>query len=206
MHFSISFLVASLSKVAAKPLSGVTGDGYSDVFNNGIQRSARGSVVGAQDAFNQYLVEPLPDLTILGARPVEISAASAGLDGNPYGEPGPVPSVQQVKPIEIGATDANLNKFFGATTNLDHSPLFDEISVSNPGPLPNSDTLFVPPVGGNLITLENMERTTWIRDMSKFRSPGNNPCGGQDQNLGCCNLTYSRTGDDFVCDNCSLIS
>lgn len=205
MHSSVFLLVASLSNIVAKPLFGGTDNSY--LFSNDdFPNDAESSMVGAQDKSNQFLAE-LPVLPIQEAKPFEISAASEGLT-NLYAQPIPTPSPQGVNPVEIGTARENpINEFLSATSSSSPSSSF-RISVANLGRFPSGDALFRSLDGGKLVALNDKDRTTWVRDLNDQLFPGNNPCSGQDNNLGCCTLTYTQdeSNADFSCVDCEFSS
>ncbi|MCJ1266018.1 hypothetical protein MMC22_005900 [Lobaria immixta] len=203
MHSFVFFLVASLSTIVAKPLYGITDNSYNPFFN-GFPNDAKSSVVEAQDQSNQFPAG-VPVLPTLEAKPFEISAASGGLT-NLYAPPIPIPSPQGVNPVDIGAAGDNPINFFSATSSGSPSSGFG--SVANLGRFPSGDALFGSPNGGELVALEYKSITIWERELKPDLVAGENPCSGQDQNLGCCSLTYTQPDPrgDFTCKDCEFSS
>lgn len=157
-----------------------------------------------------YLAEPLPVLPVLGARPFEISAASSGLDENSYDgtyftESNQTPSVPEEKPVEIGTT-GEPNGFINGITNGNPSSSFDVGRISA------DDPPFVASGRGGLISFKNNQQTSLSVDLDLFPAAGNNPCGGNDDDLGCCDGTYedvirnkaSGVDFDFSCAKCKF--
>lgn len=115
-----------------------------------------------------------------------------------FAEPLPVLSIPGSEPFEISTAPAGLNEnTFGASiqdsTEPNSIPLLSgvqPVEISN----------------GDLIPLEHNSQTTFVRDMSTITSPGENPCSGQDVNLGCCTLTYESQAYDenFSCEKCEF--
>lgn len=115
-----------------------------------------------------------------------------------FAEPLPVFSIPEPEPFEISLAPAGLDEnIFGASIQDSTKPIslpllsgLQSIEISN----------------GRLIPLEHNSETTFVRDMSTITSPGENPCSGQDVNLGCCTLTYgSRAYDEeFSCEKCGF--
>lgn len=193
MHSFVFFLVASLSTIVAKPLYGNTDNSYNPFFN--FLNDAKSSVVEAQDQSNQFPAG-VPVLPTLEAKPFEISAASGRLT-NLYALPIPIPSPQGVNPVEIGAAGESSGSPFSGFG----------VSVANLGRFSSGDALFGSSDGGELVALDYKGITIWQRELKEV-DPGNNPCSGQDQNLGCCSLTYAQRdlGGDFTCDDCESSS
>lgn len=200
----IFFLVASLSTITAKPLLGSgAGDDYNSLLNGG------SPVLVGDVGSNNNLAKPLPVLPVPGARPFKINTASSGLK-NPYGgtyftEPNQIPSVPEVKPVEIGTT-GDPNGLFNEITNGNPSSSFDVGRIST------DDTPFVASGRGGFISFENNERMTLSVDLDPFPSPGNNPCDSHGDDLGCCDGTYEdviryqgTSWFDFSCARCKFL-
>lgn len=113
-------------------------------------------------------------------------------------EPLPVLSIPGAEPFEITTAPAGLNEnTFGA-------PLQDSMEPTSMPFLSEVQPVMIS--DGELIPLEHNSQTTFMRVMSTITNPGNNPCSGQDVNLGCCTLTYeSKLYDEhFSCEKCEF--
>ncbi|MCJ1469206.1 hypothetical protein MMC07_007839 [Pseudocyphellaria aurata] len=145
---------------------------------------------------NGYNIPPYDYSPI--AAPVEISAVPGGF---PYGET-QIFQVPEVKPVEFDPTGGiTFASAEGVPTNnhLTGTPFASVGGVST-----NNYPVRIPSEG-SLVALGFTEHTIFEQNNWDYPSPGNNPCSGYEDNIGCCTLIYEATveqmtNNKFTCD------